>query len=114
MSTAKKKAATTKRREDDDEMPEIDLRNPRWKVLGRGLRAGRARFELRLLRESLGKTQADIATATGIDPADVSKLEHRESLDTVQVSTVRRYAKALGGGVELVIVIGGRRYVLAG
>jgi len=111
MTTAKKKPLP---KDQDEDAPEVDLRNPRWKVLGRGLRAERARYELRLLRESLAKTQADVAKATGIDSADISRLERREDLDSVQVSTLRRYAKALGGSVELVIVINGRRYVLAG
>jgi hypothetical protein len=112
MTTAKKKAPAPSAHEDD--MPEVNLRNPRWRVLGRGLRASRACYELGLLRGSVGKTQVDIAEATGIDAADISRLERRENLDSVQISTLRRYAKALGGDRELAVVMGGRRYVLAG
>ena len=48
------------------------------RVLGRGVHARRGvRLTLRVLREAAGKTQADLATLTQIDQADVSRLERR-------------------------------------
>jgi predicted type IV restriction endonuclease len=40
---------------------------------------------------------------------DVSRLEGRED---VKLSTLARYAVALGGSVEVAVVVNGRRYVL--
>jgi DNA-binding XRE family transcriptional regulator len=82
------------------------------KVVGRGVKAGRHRFTLKLLREAIGVTQASVAEATGMHQPDISKLENKDSLDDVQVSTLRRYAKALGADVEVAIVLNGRRYSL--
>lgn len=63
-----------------------------------------ARFSLRALRESAGKTQAQVAKASGLAQPDVSKLETATTLDDRQLSTIRRYLAALGDEVELVAV----------
>jgi len=55
------------------------------------------------VREAIGKTQEDVARATEMDQGDVSKLEQR---DDVKVSTLRRYVRALGAELELVVVLG--------
>jgi hypothetical protein len=78
------------------------------KVIGRGVKTGR-KFDLRALRVALGKTQADIAQAADMAQGDVSRLEGRQ--DT-KVSTLARYASALGGKIEVTIRIGDRRYLL--
>ena len=70
---------------------------------------GRERVSLRTVREALGRTQADVADRAGMAQGDVSKLEGRED---VKLSTLRRYAKALGGDVEVALVIEGRRYLV--
>jgi transcriptional regulator with XRE-family HTH domain len=67
------------------------------------------RFDLKTLRAALGKTQADVAKATRMAQGDVSRLEGRED---VKLSTLARYAAALGGSVEVAIVVDGRRYLL--
>jgi hypothetical protein len=79
------------------------------KVVGRGLKTGR-RFDLRSLRVALDKTQADVARAADMEQGDVSKLEARDDL---KLSTLARYVAALGGKLEVVAVINGRRYTLA-
>ena len=85
------------------------------RVLGRGLRAQRGvHLTMRTLREAAGKTQVDIAEASHIDQADISRLESRESLEECQVSTLQRYVAALGGRLELVAVFGDKKIVLAG
>jgi hypothetical protein len=89
---------------DDD--AEIDLRRAR--VVGRGTKTGR-KFDLRALRAAFDKTQADIARAAEMTQGDVSKLEGREDM---KVSTLARYAAALGGKVEVAIIIDGRRYLI--
>jgi transcriptional regulator with XRE-family HTH domain len=85
------------------------------RVLGRGLRAQRGvHLTLRTLREATGKTQADIAAASGIDQADISRLESRESFEDCQVSTLQRYVAALGGNLELVAAFGNKKIVVTG
>jgi transcriptional regulator with XRE-family HTH domain len=85
------------------------------RVLGRGLRARRGvHLTLRTLREAVGKTQADIAKASQIDQADISRLENRESFEDCQISTLQRYIEALGGKLELVAAFGDKRIILTG
>jgi transcriptional regulator with XRE-family HTH domain len=69
---------------------------------------------LRTLREAAGKTQIDIATASQINQADVSRLESREDFEDYQVSTLRRYLAALGGQLEIVGTFGSKRIVITG
>jgi hypothetical protein len=85
---------------------EVDI--SRTKVVGRGLKKDR-RLTLQTLRVALGKTQADVARAAEMEQGDVSRLEAR---DDMKLSTLTRYAAAIGGRVEVAIVIGGRRYML--
>jgi hypothetical protein len=71
-------------------------------------------FSLKLLREAHGQTRVTLAHGADMDDAEVSELEGKKRLDTVDVGTLRKYAKALGGKVEIVVRIDGRRYVLRG
>jgi len=88
------------------EIPEVDL--SKAKVIGRGLKKDR-RVALRSLRTALGKTQEEVARAAEMDQGDVSRLESRADM---HVSTLGRYARALGGKLEVAIVLDGRRYVV--
>lgn len=83
------------------------------RVLGRGLRAQRGvHLPIRLVREASGKTQVDIAAATGIDQADISRLERRADFDECLVATLRRYLEAVGGKLELTAVFGKKKITL--
>lgn len=85
------------------------------RLLGRGLRAQRGvHLTMRALREAAAKTQLDVATASQMDQADVSRLESRREFEDCQVSTLRRYIAALGGSLELVAVFGNKRIALSG
>ena len=85
------------------------------RVLGRGLRAQRGvHLTMRTLREAAGKTQIDVAVASQINQADVSRLEGREDFDDYQVSTLRRYLEALGGRLEIVAAFGNKKIVISG
>ena len=80
------------------------------RVLGRGLRAQRGvHLTMRALREAAGKTQVDVAAASQINQADISRLESQTDFDDYQVSTLRRYLAALGGQLELVGAFGNKR-----
>jgi helix-turn-helix protein len=85
------------------------------RVLGRGLRAQRGvHLTLRTLREAAGKTQSEVAEASQIDQADISRLENRSSFEDSQISTLQRYVAALGGQFELVAAFGNKRIILVG
>jgi hypothetical protein len=85
------------------------------RVLGRGLRAQRGvHLTMRTLREAAGRTQAEVAEASRIDQADISRLESRETFADCQVSTLQRYVAALGGQLELVATFGNKKIVLSG
>jgi hypothetical protein len=95
--------------------PRVERETEPVRVLGRGLRAQRGvHLTMRTLREAAGRTQAEVAAASRIDQADVSRLESRESFADCQVSTLQRYVASLGGQLELVAAFGDKRIVLAG
>jgi transcriptional regulator with XRE-family HTH domain len=91
---------------------EADL--SRARVIRRG--PGRdVRLTLRALRESSGKTQAQIAKRSGLAQPDISKLETATTLDDRMVATLRRYLSAIGDDLELVATSKfGHRIGLAG
>jgi hypothetical protein len=93
-----KNAATKRTRNDELEVPEVDL--VRARIVRRG--AAGKRVSLRTLREGLGKTQSELAEALGMTQGEVSRLEARGD---VLVSTLARYAEALGGALETVVVL---------
>ncbi|MBD2725871.1 helix-turn-helix transcriptional regulator [Nostoc sp. FACHB-892] len=51
------------------------------------------------LRESLGHTQSDIAKNMGVVQSALSKIEHQED---IQISTLSRYIKSLGGSLTII------------
>ncbi len=80
-----------------EDMPTIN--SNRFRVRGRGSNAHR-RLELPLsgIRKAAGKTQVQIAEAIGMAQGDVSRLEGQEDM---MLSTLKRYAAALGAHVEI-------------
>ncbi|GHE45291.1 hypothetical protein GCM10017673_54250 [Streptosporangium violaceochromogenes] len=64
-----------------------------------------AGYHLKELRKSLGKTQAEVAAALGISQSRVSQIENGD-LDAMELETLRAYAAALGGRVEVTISVG--------
>ena len=67
-------------------------------------------MDLRALREAAGLTQGELAAKVEITQSQLSKLERREDH---RISTLRRYVKALGGELEVVAVVAGKRIKLA-
>lgn len=68
-------------------------------------------MNLRSLRESLGKTQDEIANLADFTQSQLSKIERREDH---LISTLRRYVRALGGEIEVIAVVGEKRIALRG
>lgn len=83
-------------------------------VTGVGTYAETPLYSLALVRQFAEKSQADVVRASGMYQADVSKLEALDRLDKTQVSTLRKYAAAIGAEVQIVVVLDGRRYILTG
>ena len=66
-------------------------------------------LSLRGVREAMHRTQADVATAAGVDQAEISRIERRAD---VRLSTLRKYAAALGAKCEVVFVFPKRRITI--
>ncbi len=66
---------------------------------------------LRSLRETMGLTQEQMAELTEMSQSQLSRVEHR---DDHLLSTLRRYIEALGGEIEVVAVVKGKRIRLRG
>ncbi|GII00553.1 helix-turn-helix domain-containing protein [Planobispora takensis] len=64
-----------------------------------------AGHHLKELRKSLGKTQADVAAALDISQSRVSQIENGD-LDAMGLETLRAYATALGGHLNVTISVG--------
>ncbi|AWS45633.1 helix-turn-helix transcriptional regulator [Streptosporangium sp. 'caverna'] len=64
-----------------------------------------AGYHLKELRKSLGRTQAEVAAALGISRSRVSQIENGDP-DAMELETLRAYAAALGGHVEVTISVG--------
>lgn len=62
------------------------------------------------LRQELGVTQVEMATAAEMTQGDLSRLERRGDH---LVSTLRRCVRALGGELEVTAVVGGKRIKLS-
>ncbi|MQY15047.1 putative antitoxin HigA2 [Streptomyces sp. RB5] len=64
-----------------------------------------AGFHLRELRRLVGKTQADVAAAIEVSQSRISQIENGD-LDSMELETLRAYAAALGGHVDVTVGIG--------
>jgi len=92
------------------EIPELDIKKA--KVLRRGPKPGsRLELTLREMRTAAGKTQAEVGAALESDQAEMSKLERRSDM---MLSTLRKYAEAIGARCEVAFVFDktGHRIVL--
>ena len=65
---------------------------------------------MRKLREALGLTQADLAKLANMTQSEVSRFEKR---DEHRLSSLREMVEALGGELEVVAVVGGKRVRVA-
>jgi DNA-binding XRE family transcriptional regulator len=104
-STAKVETVRDETLAEDDG---LDVDVTKLRVVGRGVYANK-RIGLGSVRAVKGVTQVEMASRMGITQTQVSKIEAGEDH---LVSTLRRYAKALGGAVEVAIVVDGRRYLV--
>ncbi len=85
--------------------PEVDER------IRRDARREALEMTLRALRETTGMTQEQVAQLTEMTQSQLSRVESR---DDHLLSTLRRYVEALGGEIEVVAVVNGKRIRLRG
>jgi hypothetical protein len=81
-------------------------------AIGRVDKRAEAQLEeltLRQLRQNLAMTQAQVAEAAEMTQSELSRLESRTDH---RISTLRRYAEAMGGELEIWFVFGKRRVKL--
>ncbi|HEV8548866.1 MAG TPA: XRE family transcriptional regulator [Polyangiaceae bacterium] len=64
---------------------------------------------LKMLRQELELTQAELAASAEMTQSELSRLESRADH---RVSSLRRYVEALGGEIEITAVVRGRRVKL--
>lgn len=68
-----------------------------------------AAMTLRGVRKELGRTQVEVAREAGMSQGDLSRLERRKDH---LLSTLERYAQALGGRLEIALVRDDKRFPL--
>lgn len=68
-------------------------------------------MDLRAMRELLGKTQEEVATATKMTQSEISRMERRSDH---RLSTLRRIVRGLGGDLEVIANFGDKRVRLHG
>jgi predicted XRE-type DNA-binding protein len=64
-----------------------------------------AGHHLAQLRKSVGMTQAEIAAILGVTQSRISDIERGRS-STIELDTLRAYAAALGGEVDITVRVG--------
>jgi DNA-binding XRE family transcriptional regulator len=64
-----------------------------------------AGHHLKELRKALGKTQAEIAQVLGVSQSRISQIENG-NIDAMELETLRAYAAALGGHLDITISVG--------
>ena len=89
---------------------EKKLSTEELKAIDQEVEAELLEMNLRALREAAGLTQEELAAKVDITQSQLSRLERREDH---RISTLRRYVKALGGELEIVAVVAGKRIKLA-
>jgi len=74
-------------------------------------KANELEMSLRELRRMTNVTQAEIAARLGMDQGQLSRFERQGDC---RLSTLRRYAEALGGKINVIIEVGDKRISLRG
>lgn len=94
----------------DEEMDDLDRSIAKWKEqnpeLAKGFDEGYENFKigvlLRLSREQAGLTQEEVARKLETKKSAISRIENHA--EDIRLSTLRKYAEALGKKVHLEIV----------
>lgn len=68
-------------------------------------------FKLAELRAAAGLSQQDVADELQVSQSRISRIEHGE-LDKTELITLRKFARALGGELELTLKLGDEQFRL--
>lgn len=71
-------------------------------AIAEGARQKIAAIRLQEAREASGLTQEEVAQRMGVTQASLSRMEHRPD---VKLSNIRKYVEALGGRLEVSVVL---------
>ena len=71
-------------------------------AIAAGARRKIAAIQLQMVREAAGLTQAQVAERMGVTQASLSRLEHRPD---VKLSNIRKYVEAIGGTLEISVLL---------
>ena len=85
---------------DTAETPETHI--TRAKILHRPKHPLGPRLALQALRKGIGKTPEEVARLAEMDHEELNRLEQS---DDAKLSAIRRYVRALGAELELVVVL---------
>jgi DNA-binding XRE family transcriptional regulator len=69
-------------------------------------------FHLRELRKAVGRTQAEVAAVLGVSQSRVSQIENGDP-GSMELETLRSYAAALGGRLDVRVSIGDTTFEVA-
>jgi transcriptional regulator with XRE-family HTH domain len=61
---------------------------------------------------ALGRTQAEVAAALGVSQSRISQIENGD-VEAMELETLRAYAAALGGRIDVTISVGPRSVKVA-
>jgi DNA-binding XRE family transcriptional regulator len=64
-----------------------------------------AGHHLKELRKAVGKTQAEVAKILGVSQSRISQIENGD-LKAMELETLRAYASALGGHLDITVSVG--------
>ncbi|SEG90176.1 Helix-turn-helix [Thermomonospora echinospora] len=64
-----------------------------------------AGHHLKELRKAIGKTQAEVAQILGVSQSRISQIENGD-IKAMELETLRAYAAALGGHLDITISVG--------
>ncbi|GAB1823118.1 helix-turn-helix domain-containing protein [Herbidospora sp. RD11066] len=64
-----------------------------------------AGYQLGELRKAIGKTQAEVAEILGVTQSRISQIENG-NIEVMELETLRAYAAALGGHLDITISVG--------
>ncbi|MEV0626752.1 helix-turn-helix domain-containing protein [Nonomuraea wenchangensis] len=64
-----------------------------------------AGHHLKELRKAIGKTQAEVAQILGVSQSRISQIENG-NIEAMELETLRAYAVALGGHLDITISVG--------
>ncbi|WP_066369164.1 helix-turn-helix domain-containing protein [Herbidospora mongoliensis] len=84
--------------------PEMDDPERRARAEAR-LDAYVAGYHLGELRKAIGKTQAEVAKILGVTQSRISQIENG-NVEVMELETLRAYAAALGGHLDITISVG--------